>query len=361
MKQVYNFCSGPAMLPIPVMIQAQQEFRDWNGMGASVMELSHRSQAYIDVAAQAEQDLRDLLAIPDHYKVLFLQGGARLQFAGIPLNLLGPQSQAVYLTSGQWSAYAEQEARKYCNTLAIDALWSDEQGRKGIRRDLTLTGFQDAAYLHYAPNETIDGIEFLFTPETDLPLVADMSSTLLSRPIDVSKFGLIYAGAQKNIGPSGLTVVIVREDLLGRASIQTPSVMNYQIQAEHDSMYNTPATYAWYLAGLVFKWLKDLGGLSKMAEINQRKAQKLYQYIDASGFYSNSVRADSRSWMNVPFSLSDESLNSAFLKESEAAGLLTLKGHRLVGGMRASIYNPMPEEGVDALLAFMQDFERKRG
>lgn len=361
MKQVFNFCSGPAMLPVEVMKKAQQEFCDWHDMGVSVMELSHRSKQYIAVAEQAEQDLRDLLQIPENYKVLFLQGGARTQFAAVPMNLIGATGRACYVLTGQWSNYAAKEAERYGEIQTIDGLIR-EDNQTHLKTDLLSEIEGQPAYIHFTPNETIEGIEYLEMPDFgDHVVVADMSSTLLSRPIDVSRYGVIYAGAQKNIGPSGLTVVIVREDLLNQQLDLTPSMLTYSVQANASSMYNTPATYSWYLSGLVFQWLKEQGGVAAMAAINQRKAAKLYQAIDESRLYSNNIGADCRSWMNIPFILSDESLNSEFLTQSEQAGLLTLKGHRLVGGMRASIYNAMPEAGIDALIEFMQQFEQVHG
>ena len=360
MARVYNFSAGPAMLPEPVLVQARDEMLDWQGTGMCVAEMSHRSEAFIAIAEQAEQDLRELLAVPEHYRILFLQGGATAQFAMVPLNLLGARTTADYVNTGSWSKKAIAEARHFCE---VNVCASGEDSRfTGIPEPSTWQLDDQAAYVHYTPNETIGGVEFHWIPETgDVPLVADMSSTILSRPIDVSRFGVIYAGAQKNIGPAGLTVVIVREDLLGRAAPRTPTYFNYQAHAEARSMYNTPPTYAWYLAGLVFRWLKAQGGLAGMAEINRRKADKLYQMIDGSDFYHNPVAADCRSWMNIPFTLARPELDGVFLKEAESEGLVALKGHRSVGGMRASIYNAMPEEGVDALIDFMKRFERQHG
>jgi len=314
----------------------------------------------MSIAAKAEKDLREVMAIPDNYKVLFLQGGASSQFAMVPLNLLGDKSSADYLNTGMWSKKAIAEARRYC-TVNIAADTSDNGFTSvPVQEELNLN--PDAAYVHYTPNETIGGVEFDYIPETgDVPLVADMSSTILSRPVDVSKFGLIYAGAQKNIGPAGLTIVIVREDLLGKARDFTPAMFNYETLAAADSMYNTPPTYAWYVAGLVFEWIREQGGLQAMAEVNRRKAEKLYAVIDGSDFYNSPVAKNGRSWMNVPFTLADADLDAAFLAGAAEKGLLTLKGHRSVGGMRASIYNAMPEAGVDALVAYMQEFESKQG
>jgi phosphoserine aminotransferase len=360
MTQVYNFCAGPAMLPTDVMAKAQQELISWRNLGVSVMEVSHRGSDYIEMAAQAEQDLRDLLKVPDNYKVLFCQGGGRGQFAAAPMNLLGNKNSISYVTTGQWSKYAVDEGDKYASSHVFDAL-TERDGKIAVRPSNEWQFDSCSAYLHYCPNETIEGIAVDEIPQTELPLVGDFSSTILSKPIDVSKFGVIYAGAQKNIGPSGLAIAIVRDDLLGKAMRHTPGIMNYEVLAGSDSMYNTPPTYSWYLAGLVFQWLKAQGGLEAMAERNAAKGKLLYDFIDNSGFYKNGVHTANRSLMNVPFQLADESLNAAFLKESAAAGLLTLKGHRIVGGMRASIYNAMPIEGIQALVDFMAEFERTQG
>ncbi|MFD2112129.1 3-phosphoserine/phosphohydroxythreonine transaminase [Thiorhodococcus fuscus] len=360
MARVYNFSAGPAMLPEPVLSQARDEMLDWQGSGMCVAEMSHRGKEFMSIAAQAEADLRELLKVPGNYKVLFLQGGASSQFAAVPMNLLRGGSSADYINTGSWSKKAMAEARHYCEVNVAAATDDCKFTRAPSQEELKLSG--EAAYVHYTPNETIEGVEFPYVPETNgKPLVADMSSTLLSRPIDVSKFGLIYAGAQKNIGPAGLTIVIVREDLIGQPIAGTPTMFDYKVQADGDSMYNTPPTYAWYLAGLVFKWLKDMGGLEAMAVVNARKAKRLYDLIDGSDFYSNPVDPQSRSWMNVPFTLANPELDERFLKEAKAAGLTTLKGHRSVGGMRASIYNAMPEAGVEALAGFMQEFERSQG
>jgi phosphoserine aminotransferase len=313
----------------------------------------------MSIAEQAEQDLRELLAIPDGYRVLFLQGGASSQFAMAPMNLTGKTGKADYLNTGSWSKKAIAEAHRFCSVHIAASTQPERFVRAPTQAELMLS--EDAAYLHYTPNETIEGVEFPYIPETQSALVADMSSTLLSRPIDVSRYGLIYAGAQKNIGPAGLTIVILREDLLGEPLAGTPTMFDYRIHADSGSMYNTPPTYAWYLAGLVFQWLKDLGGLEAMGAINRRKADKLYAAIDGSSFYANPVEPASRSWMNVPFTLADPGLDADFLAGAKDAGLLTLKGHRSVGGMRASIYNAMPEAGVDALIAFMAEFERTKG
>lgn len=360
MTRVYNFSAGPAMLPIEVLKQAQEEILDWGGSGMSIMEMSHRGKEFTSVAQKAEADLRELMGIPEDYSVLFLQGGASSQFAMVPMNLLSGKESADYINTGAWSKKAIAEAKRYCEVNVVAS--SEESGFTTVPSQMDLNFNAAAAYVHYTPNETIGGVEFPFIPETGkVPLVADMSSTILSRPVDVSRYGLIYAGAQKNIGPAGLTVVIVRNDLLGWTLEKTPSMFNYKIHADNDSMYNTPPTYSMYLAGLVFAWLKEKGGLSGMAEINKRKASKLYGAIDASGFYANPVDPNCRSWMNVPFTLADPELDPVFLQEAAKAGLVTLKGHRSVGGMRASIYNAMPEEGVDALVAFMADFEKRNG
>ena len=362
MTRAFNFSAGPAILPAEVLQQAQQEMLDWRGTGMSVMEMSHRSKEYMSIAAQAEADLRELMAIPVNYKVLFLQGGASSQFAMVPMNLLRGKQRADYINTGIWSQKAIDEAGRYCTANVVASAESNKFSRVPGQELLQLDS--DAAYLHYVPNETIGGLEFSYTPRPlsrDTPLVADLSSTILSRPVDVSQFGLIYAGAQKNIGPAGLTVVIVREELLGHTLAGTPTMLDYKVHADNDSMYNTPATYSWYLAGLVFDWVKKQGGLVAMAEINQRKAARLYAAIDDSGFYNNPIHVDSRSWMNVPFTLADSSLDGLFLKEAEQQQLTTLKGHRLLGGMRASIYNAMPEAGVDALISFMADFEKRYG
>ncbi|HET8801712.1 MAG TPA: 3-phosphoserine/phosphohydroxythreonine transaminase [Marinobacter sp.] len=360
MSRAYNFCAGPATLPEAVLRQARDEMLDWRGTGMSVMEMSHRSDDFVQIAETAEQDLRDLAGVSDDYAVLFMQGGASSQFSMIPLNLLGDKTGADYVNTGIWSKKAIAEARRYGEINV--AASSEDSGFTTIPDQAAWQTRADAAYLHYTPNETIGGLEFDFVPDSgDVPLVADMSSTLLSRPLDVSKFGLIYAGAQKNIGPSGLVVVIIRKDLLGKARKETPTMMNYQVIADNDSMYNTPATYSWYLAGLVFKWLKEQGGVQAMGEINLRKARKLYDFIDGSDFYANPIERRFRSWMNVPFTLADNALDNEFLKGADARGLLNLKGHRSVGGMRASIYNALPEAGVDALIGYMAEFARERG
>lgn len=359
MTRCHNFCAGPAALPEPVLEQARDEMLDWHGAGLSIMEMSHRSPEVVGVAERAEQTLRGLLRIPDDYAVLFLQGGASTQFAAAPLNLLGNGGGADYVNTGQWSKKAIAEGRRYCE-VNVAATSEDSNFFTIPPRDSWQLS-NDAAYVHFTPNETIGGVEFFWTPQVDAPLVADMSSTILSRPIDVSEYGVIYAGAQKNIGPAGLTLVIVHRDLFGRALDVCPAMLNWQVAAENDSMYNTPPTFALYLAGLVFDWLVEHGGLEAMEARNRRKAEKLYGMIDNSDFYSNPVDPPCRSLMNVPFTLADGDLDKTFLAESEAAGLLNLKGHRSVGGMRASIYNAVGEDAVDALLAFMADFERRNG
>ena len=360
MARVYNFSAGPATIPQAVLERAKEEMLDWNGSGMSVMEMSHRGKEYMSIAAQAEADLRELMAIPDNYKVLFLQGGASSQFAAIPMNLLRGKTTADYINTGAWSKKAIAEAKRFCDVNIAATTEASKFMTTPTQADLNLNS--DAAYMHFTPNETIGGVEFPYLPETgDVPIVADMSSTILSRPIDVSKYGVIYAGAQKNIGPAGLTVVIVRDDLIGQTIDGTPAMFDYKNHADNDSMYNTPATYGWYLAGLVFDWLKGNGGITAMAEINERKAAALYAAIDGSDFYANPVEVQSRSWMNVPFTLADSELDSVFLEEAKQNGLVTLKGHRSVGGMRASIYNAMPEEGVNSLISFMADFEKRHG
>lgn len=359
MSRVYNFSAGPAALPTEVLEQAQAEMLDWHGSGMSVMEMSHRGKDYMSIAAKAEADLRQLMSIPDNYKVLFLQGGASSQFAMVPINLLNGKKTADYILTGQWSKKAVAEAKRFCDVnLVAD---TTESKFTTVPDAASLKFNPDAAYVHYTPNETIVGVEFPYIPDTgDVPLVADMSSTILSREIDVSKFGVIYAGAQKNIGPAGLTIVIIREDLIGHADPAMPIMFDYKTFADNESMYNTPPTFSWYLAGLVFDWGLKQGGMPAIEAVNQRKAAKLYQAIDDSGFYSNPVAENCRSWMNVPFILANADLDAAFLEQAAAQGLTTLKGHRSVGGMRASIYNAMPEKGVDALIAFMQEFERSQ-
>ncbi len=360
MARVFNFSAGPGALPQEVLEQVREEMLDWHDAGMSVMEMSHRGKAFVSIAERAEQDLRSLMNIPDNYRVLFLQGGATGQFAAVPMNLLGANQRADYVQTGSWSKKAIAEAGRYCK-VNVAAEGGKDQPMSIPPQEQWQTD-SGAAYLHYTPNETISGVEFHWVPETgEVPLVADMSSTILSRPVDVSKFGLIYAGAQKNIGPAGLTLVIVRDDLLDRAAANTPSVFNYKVQAEADSMSNTPPTFAWYVAGLVFQWILERGGLEAMAGRNRAKAEKLYGFIDQSGLYSNPVDPACRSWMNVPFVLADDNLDKAFLEGAEQANLATLKGHRSVGGMRASIYNALGEDAVDALIDYMKTFESRHG
>jgi phosphoserine aminotransferase len=355
--RVFNFSPGPAVLPLEVLEQARDEMLDWDGSGMSVMEVSHRGKAFMRVAGEAEADLRELMNIPANYKVLFMQGGASAQFALVPMNLASADSTTDYVNTGHWSLKGIVEARNY-TTVNVAGDAGGRYLRVPPQSELRLT--EGAAYFHYTPNETISGVEFGYVPETQgVPLVADLSSSVLSRPIDVSKFGLIYAGAQKNVGPSGLVIVIVRDDLIGRARAGTPLVFNYQEVAANDSMLNTPPTFAWYMSGLVFKWLKRNGGVAAMGERNRMKAQTLYAAIDASPFYKNWIAEDSRSWMNVTFTLEKPELDARFLEEATAAGLTNLKGHRVLGGMRASLYNAMPLAGVEALIAFMREFERK--
>jgi len=358
MNRVHNFSAGPAALPTEVLQRAQAELLDWQGRGVSVMEISHRSKDYIAVAEQAEADLRELLQVPSHYRVLFLQGGATQQFAQVPLNLLADGGQADYIDTGLWSRKAIAEAERYGTVhVAASAKDYDYYAIPG-QNDWQLS--KNAAYLHYCSNETIGGLQFDWIPDAgDVPLVADMSSDILSRPLDVSRFGLIYAGAQKNIGPAGLALVIIREDLLGRARHACPAALNYQVAADNGSMYNTPPTFSWYLAGLVFDWLKQQGGLSAMQSLNRAKKDLLYQAIDQSDFYHNAIESSARSWMNVPFRLADERLDKAFLQGAEEYRLIGLKGHRAAGGMRASLYNAVSLEAVQRLVDWMDEFERE--
>jgi len=356
----YNFSAGPAALPEAVLRQAQAELLEWGGARASVMEVSHRGRDFIAIAEQAEHDLRDLLAVPAGYKVLFLQGGATQHFAQIPMNFARRGQAVDYVLTGDWSEKAANEAKALADVRIAASSADTNYDRVPPRAGWTLD--PAAAYVHVTPNETIRGVEFHDVPDVgDVPLVADVSSTILSRPIDVSRYALLYAGAQKNIGPSGLVVMIVRDDLLERCPKDLPKILNYAEHAAQGSMLNTPNTWGWYLAGLVFQWVKAQGGLAAMAERNRAKAELLYGYIDGSGYYRNPVDTAARSWMNVPFTLPREDLDAKFLKESEAAGLLALKGHRAVGGMRASIYNAMPLEGVQALVDFMRDFAARNG
>ena len=357
MSRIFNFSAGPAILPADVLARAGDEMLDWRGTGMSVMEMSHRGKEFISIAAEAEADLRTLLAIPANYKVLFLQGGATLQFAQVPMNLLHGKGKADYVVTGEWSKKAVKEAKNYCD-VAIAAT-SEDKNFTYAPKQWKLR--PDAAYVHYCSNETIGGVEYHAIPKSEIPLVADASSHFLSRPLDVSKLGLIYAGAQKNAGPAGLTFVIVRDDLIGKAAKGTPTVMDYKLQADADSMLNTPASYSMYIAGLVFKWLKQLGGLAAIEQKNIQKAKLLYDYLDSSAFFHNPVASEDRSRMNVPFTLKNNALDAEFLKGAEARGMVQLKGHRSVGGMRASIYNAMPIEGVQALVAYMKEFEQKHG
>ncbi len=359
-KRLFNFCAGPAALPEAVLQRAQAELLDWQGKGLSIMEMSHRSDEFVAIAQQAEQDLRELLVIPDNYKVLFLQGGASQQFAQIPLNLMPEGGSADYIDTGIWSRKAIDEASRFGNVNVAGSAKAYDYFAIPGQNEWQLSA--DAAYVHYCPNETIGGLEFNWVPQTgDVPLVADMSSTILSRPIDVSRFGMIYAGAQKNIGPSGLVVVIVREDLLGRARASCPTMLDYAVAAQNDSMYNTPPTFAWYLSGLIFQWLKEQGGLDAVKRINDAKQKALYSAIDGSELYNNPINVADRSWMNIPFRLADDRLDKPFLAGAEERGLLNLKGHRSVGGMRASIYNAVPQAAVDALVAYMAEFEQQHG
>ncbi len=360
MARVFNFSAGPAVLPEEVLAQAAAEMLDWHGSGMSVMEMSHRGKEFIAIAEAAERDFRELLGVPADYKVLFLQGGATLQFGVVPMNLLAGRKSADYIYTGEWSKKAIREANRFCEVNI--AASSEGKNFTFAPEQSTWQLDPKSAYVHYTSNETIGGVEFHWIPDTGkVPLVADASSHILSRPLDVSKFGLIYAGAQKNIGPAGLTIVIVREDLLGHAMPGTPSILDYKVQAESGSMANTPATYAWYVAGLVFQWLKALGGLAEMEKKNIAKAKLLYDFLDASAFFKNPVRKSDRSRMNIPFTLADPKLDGEFLKGAEARGMVQLKGHRAVGGMRASIYNAMPIEGVKRLVEYMREFEAKRG
>jgi phosphoserine aminotransferase len=360
LPRVYNFSSGPAMLPEPVLRTAQQEFLDWHGRGYSIMETSHRSDEFVAIMVETEQLLRELVGIPPNYRVLLLQGGAHLQFSMVPLNLLGPKFHADYILTGIWSEKAAEEARRFCQVgVAAD---NSAGGHRSVPQQTELTLDPKAAFVHYCSNETINGLEFSYTPETGgVPLVADMSSHFLSRPIEVGRFGLIYSGAQKNFGPAGLTVVIVREDLVGHCSPRWPTMLDYKTHADANSGYNTPPTYSVYVANLVLKWLHAEGGVAAIERRNIEKAALLYAAIDGSGFYSNRIEPRDRSRMNVPFSLADERLDKPFLQQAAERGLVQLKGHRLVGGMRASIYNAMPLAGVQALVEFMREFERRHG
>jgi len=357
MTQIFNFSAGPAVLPKDVLAQARDEMMDWHDSGMSVMEMSHRGKEFMSIAAKAEADLRELMNIPSNYKVLFLQGGAHSQFSMVPMNLLRGKTSADYLDTGIWSKKAIDEAARYCDVNIVASSKDKNYTYAPVQDTWKLN--KDAAYVHFTSNETIGGVEMFWTPKTgDVPLVCDMSSHILSRPIDVSQYGIIYAGAQKNIGPAGLTIVIVRDDLIGTTIAGTPTMFDYKVHADNDSMYNTPATYGIYMAGLVFKWLKSKGGLAAMEKINIAKSALLYDYLDASDFYHSPIAVENRSRMNIPFTLKDASLDEAFLKQAQQNGLLQLKGHKLVGGMRASIYNAMPIEGVQALISFMKQFEQ---
>jgi len=362
MRKVWNFNAGPAMLPEEVLLQAQAEMLDWHGTGMSIMELGHRGSEFKIVAEQSEADLRELMAIPDNYHVLFLPGGASAQFAMVPVNLFAKNKKADYVDTGIWSKKALDEAKRY-GTANLAAKLEMRDGLMHIPSQDTWSLSADAAYVHYTPNETIEGVQFHWVPKTgDVPLVADMSSMILSQHIDVSQYGIIYAGAQKNVGQAGITIVIIRDDLIQDPLPQMPTLYNYKLQAENKSFYNTPPTYSWYIAGLVLAWMKREGGVKKFAEINKRKAQKLYNLIDThQDFYRNPVHIDSRSIMNVPFNLNTPELTQEFLDSAAKIGLTNLKGHRLSGGVRASIYNAMPEEAVDALVDFMKEFLRTRG
>lgn len=360
MTQIFNFSAGPAVLPKEVLAQARDEMLDWHGSGMSVMEMSHRGKEFMSIAAEAEADLRELMNIPSNYKVLFLQGGAHSQFSMIPMNLLRAKKSADYLDTGIWSKKAIDEAKRYCSVNVVASSADKNYTYAPSQASWQLN--KDAAYVHYTSNETIGGVEIFWTPKAgEVPLVCDMSSHILSRPIDVSQYGLIYAGAQKNIGPAGLTIVIVRDDLIGETIAGTPTMFDYKTHADNDSMYNTPPTYGIYIAGLVFKWLKAKGGLAEMEKINIEKAGLLYDYLDQSDFYHSPIAVENRSRMNIPFTLKNSELDAEFLKQAQANGLLQLKGHKLVGGMRASIYNAMPIEGVKTLISFMQAFEKANG
>lgn len=358
MSRIFNFNAGPAALPQSVLEQVRDELLDWHGSGMSVMEMSHRAQPYMTIAAEAEADLRKLMGVPSNYKILFLQGGATAQFAVVPMNLLRGRAGADYVITGAWGKKAAKECAKYgkVNVAAQPASFTSVPPQSSWTLD------PQAAYVHYTPNETIEGVEFQWVPETgDVPLVADFSSSFLSRPVDVSRFGLIYAGAQKNAGPAGLTVVIVRDDLIGQVHAACPSMFDYQAVADNDSMLNTPPTFSWYVSGLVFKWILEQGGLAGIGALNQRKSQRLYDYIDSEPFYRNPVAKADRSWMNVVFTLADDSQDKPFLDGAKAAGFAGLKGHRAVGGMRASLYNATSDAAVIALVDYMKEFVRRRG
>ncbi len=356
---MYNFSAGPSTIPEAVLERAWEEFLDWRGCGMSVLEMSHRGPEFLSIAKRTEQDLREILSIPDQYSVLFLQGGATLQFSMIPMNLAGEGGCACYVETGSWSQKAIEEAGKICEVQI--AASSKTSNYASIPDEATWNLNESAAYLHYTSNETIGGIEFPGIPACGLPLVCDMSSNILSKAVEIDRFALIYAGAQKNMGAAGITLVILRNELLGRASAKLPSMLDYAQHTKNQSMLNTPPTFIWYLLGLVLDWIKSSGGLESLARSNARKAAKLYQAIDASSFYSNPIEPQFRSRMNIPFILADAGLDDRFLAEADQEGLTNLKGHRSVGGMRASIYNAMPESGVDSLISFMAEFERKTG
>ena len=357
MPRKFNFGAGPATMPESVLLEVQEELLDWNGLGLSVMEISHRSPEFIEIAKQAETDFRDLLSIKDDYAVLFTHGGATMQNAAVPLNLASKDGMADYVNSGHWAKRSMKEAERYTNINV--AASSEDNNFNYFPEQNSWTVSEDSSYIHYTPNETIGGLCLRTIEYSNVPIVADYSSGILSEPIDIDKFSLIYGGAQKNIGPSGLGFVIVKKDLLGNAQSITPNLLNYTLIHEGESMSNTPPTFAWYVAGKVFKWLKSLGGVEEIGKINNRKAKKLYQFIDDSNFYENNINKENRSIMNIPFLLRNDDLDTKFLSESKNAGLLALKGHRSVGGMRASIYNGLPEEAVDTLIEFMDDFEKK--
>ena len=357
MPRKFNFGAGPATMPESVLLEVQEELLDWNGLGLSVMEISHRSPEFIEIAKQAETDFRDLLSIKDDYAVLFTHGGATMQNAAVPLNLASKDGIADYVNSGHWAKRSMKEAERYTNINV--AASSEDNNFNYFPEQNSWTVSEDSSYIHYTPNETIGGLCLRSIEYSNVPIVADYSSGILSEPIDIDKFSLIYGGAQKNIGPSGLGFVIVKKDLLGNAQSITPNLLNYTLIHEGESMSNTPPTFAWYVAGKVFKWLKSLGGVEEIGKINNRKAKKLYQFIDDSNFYENNINKENRSIMNIPFLLRNDDLDTKFLSESKSAGLLALKGHRSVGGMRASIYNGLPEEAVDTLIEFMDDFEKK--
>ena len=357
MPRKFNFGAGPATMPESVLLEVQEELLDWNGLGLSVMEISHRSPEFIEIAKQAETDFRDLLSINDDYAVLFTHGGATMQNAAVPLNLASKDGIADYVNSGHWAKRSMKEAERYTNINV--AASSEDNNFNYFPEQNSWTVSEDSSYIHYTPNETIGGLCLRSIEHSNVPIVADYSSGILSEPIDIDKFSLIYGGAQKNIGPSGLGFVIVKKDLLGNAQSITPNLLNYTLIHEGESMSNTPPTFAWYVAGKVFKWLKSLGGVEEIGKINNRKAKKLYQFIDDSNFYENNINKENRSIMNIPFLLHNDDLDTKFLSESKNAGLLALKGHRSVGGMRASIYNGLPEEAVDTLIEFMDDFEKK--